>query len=70
MVLVCFTANPTIIILLHELFIMQLMKAHEELNKRIFEHDRNMATEAVKTDITLAVSSGYSHTDELYHVGI
>ncbi|CAI8018802.1 IQ motif and ankyrin repeat domain-containing protein 1 [Geodia barretti] len=33
----------------------ELRKAHEELNKRIFEHDRNMAAEAVKTDITLAI---------------
>jgi cellobiose-specific phosphotransferase system component IIA len=33
----------------------ELSKAHEELNKRIFEHDKNIATGAVKADITLAV---------------
>ena len=49
----------------HQSFInIQLSKAHEELNKRIFEHDKNMATGAVKADITLAVSA--THCNTLY----
>ena len=34
---------------------MQLKKCHEELNKRIYEHDKLVAEGSDKTDITLKV---------------
>lgn len=36
---------------------MQLKKCHEELNKRIYEHDKLVAEGSDKTDITLKVGS-------------
>ena len=42
---------------MHACSFIQLTTAHEELNKRISEHDKNMTTGAIKTDITLAVST-------------
>ena len=34
---------------------LQLKKCHEELNKRIYEHDKLVAEGSDKTDITLKV---------------
>ena len=34
---------------------VQLKKCHEELNKRIYEHDKLVAEGSDKTDITLKV---------------
>lgn len=39
------------------LLYLQLFKAHEELNKKIYEHDKDVATGAVKVEVTLAVSA-------------
>ena len=36
---------------------MQLKKCHEELNKRIYEHDKLVAEGSDKTDITLKVGA-------------
>ena len=36
----------------------QLAKAYEELNKRIYEHDKCMAEGTMKPDVTLEVNTG------------
>lgn len=44
---------------------LQLKKCHEELNKRIFEHDKLVAEGSDKTDITLKVGSAEETLHEI-----
>jgi hypothetical protein len=44
----------------------QLAKAYEELNKRIYEHDKCMADGTMKSDVTLEVNAD----EGIYHISI